>query len=354
MNKNILSFAEITTGQSASAGGKGGSLARLYQADFPIPAGFVILPAAFDGEDLTPEAWAEVLQRIRSMRTVDPDISFAVRSSALSEDSAAASFAGEFETLLNMRLDEDIHEAVKTVYRSRNSERVREYSRVKGENGTEEIAVIVQRLVKADSSGVLFTANPVTGQRGEAVLTATWGLGEAIVGGLVTPDTYIINKQDCRIIKREIADKQVMTVLLENGTEEQPVPKNLRRAPVLLDIQAIELVRLGMRVEKLYGMPMDIEWVCTEGKILLVQARPITALPDPEPPAPTVWELPAGQYSALRNNIVELMPKPLSPLFDTLGTGSDQHQPGQPGGVLPWQAGYHAERNRHISERVRL
>ena len=104
---------------------------------------------------------------------------------------------------------------------------------------------MVQQLVKGESSGVLFTANPVTGQRGQAMLTATWGLGEAIVGGLVTPDTLIIDKQSGRILTRDIADKQVMTVLLKSGTEEQPVPEKQRRAAVLSDAQVAELVRAG-------------------------------------------------------------------------------------------------------------
>ena len=128
------------------------------------------------------------------LRAGEPDISFAVRSSALSEDSTNASFAGEFETVLNVQSDTDIHKAVLTVYHSRMSERVQAYSLVKGIDTDHEIAVVVQQLVKAESSGVLFTANPVTGQRDEAMLTAAWGLGEAIVGGMVTPDTFIVNK----------------------------------------------------------------------------------------------------------------------------------------------------------------
>ena len=322
MSNLILSFNEISTEMQAEAGGKGGSLARLYQAGYPVPAGFVILPSAFDGEDITPQAWAEVQQQLTLLRAPDPNISFAVRSSALSEDSANASFAGEFETVLNMHSDEDIHKAILTVYRSRNSERVQAYSKVKGMDATHEIAVVVQQLVKAESSGVLFTANPVTGQRDQAILTATWGLGEAIVGGMVTPDTLIVNKQTGGILTREIADKQVMTVPLKSDTEEQPVPEKKRRAPVLSDAQVFGLVQLGTRIEALYSMPMDIEWVSAENKIWLVQARPITTLPEPEPPAPTNWKLPKGQYAAMRNNIVELMPSPLTPLFDTLGRGT--------------------------------
>ncbi len=319
MSANILSFDEISAGQRLFAGGKGGSLARLYQAGFPVPAGFVILPAAFQGEDLIPQAWGETQNQLACLRASDPHISFAVRSSALSEDSAEASFAGEFETLLNMRTDEDVHRAILEVYHSRENERVQAYSQARGIDLSHEIAVVVQQLVNAESSGVLFTANPVTGQRDQAMLTAAWGLGEAIVSGKVTPDTLLVDKQTGHILTREIADKQVMTVSLQDGTTDQPVPEEKRRAPVLSEAQVAELVRLGVEVEQEYHLPMDIEWVTAKEKIHLVQARPITALPAPEPPPPTVWKLPKGQYAAMRNNIVELMPNPLTPLFDTLG-----------------------------------
>ena len=319
MSNHVLSFDEISAEQRPLAGGKGGSLARMFQAGYPVPAGFVILPSAFDGEDLTAQAWAMVQQHVDRLRSTAAELSFAVRSSALSEDSANASFAGEFETVLNVRTDEQIRQAILTVYRSRNSERVQAYSRAKGIDSTHQIAVVIQQLVRAESSGVLFTANPVTGQRGQAMLTATWGLGEAIVGGMVTPDTLILNKRTGCVETREIADKRVMTALRQNGTAEQPIPEKMRRAPAISDEQAAELVHLGGQIEDLYGMPMDIEWVCAENKLMIVQARPITALPEPEPPAPTRWKLPKGQYAAMRNNIVELMPDPLTPLFDTLG-----------------------------------
>ncbi|MCP4543419.1 MAG: hypothetical protein GY832_40420 [Chloroflexi bacterium] len=139
------------------------------------------------------------------------------------------------------------------------------------------------------------------------------------MGGLATPDTLIVDKATGRTLTREIADKQVTTVLLDHGTEEQPTSETMRRASVLSDKQAAKLVELGMQIETLYGMPMDIEWTLTDGAFAIVQVRPITTLPDPEPPIPTEWKLPKGMYSAMRNNIVELMIDPLTSLFDTLG-----------------------------------
>jgi pyruvate,water dikinase len=181
------------------------------------------------------------------------------------------------------------------------------------------LAVVVQMLVHAEAAGILFTANPVTGARGEALISAAWGLGEAIVGGLVTPDTLTVDKATGQVLTRETADKQVMTVLLESGTEEHPVPESLHQVPVLTDQQAAELVRLGMRIEQLYMMPMDIEWTLAENKFAIVQARPITALPEPEAPIPTEWKLPNPKGQYMRGSVVDLMPDPVSPLFATLG-----------------------------------
>jgi len=331
MSDIVKSFDELTAEQQAHAGGKGGSLARLYQAGYPVPDGFVILPSAFVDDELAPKAWTQVQVHLNRLRGTDDQadtrrpIPFAVRSSAMSEDSAQASFAGEFETVLNVCTDEEIRTAIHTVYHSRQNERVQAYSQAKGLSATHEVAVVVQQLVLAQSSGVLFTANPVTGQRDQAMISASWGLGEAIVGGLVTPDTLIVDKATGRVLARETADKQVMTVLLGSGTEEQPVPEALRRAPVLSDGEAAGLVRLGARIEADYGMPMDVEWTLAEGAFAIVQARPITALPaeaqlpEPEPPVPTEWKLPKGKTIAMRNNIVELMADPLTPLFGTLG-----------------------------------
>ncbi len=319
MSRVIQSFGELTAEQQARAGGKGGALARLYQSGYPTPDGFVILPTAFADDGLTSEAWNQTQAYLDRLRGGDCAVPFAVRSSAMGEDSAQASFAGEFETVLNVVTDEDVHRAILTVYHSRRNERVQAYSQAQGLDGSREIAVIVQRLVYAERAGVLFTAHPVTGRRDQAMISAAWGLGEAVVGGLVTPDTLVVAKATGRVLSRETADKQVMTVRAGSGTEERPVPEAQRRAPVLSDEQAAELVRWGARIEADYRMPMDIEWAWAEGEFFILQARPITALPLPEPPPPSEWKLPEGAYMAMRNNIVELMADPLAPLFATLG-----------------------------------
>jgi pyruvate,water dikinase len=125
----------------------------------------------------------------------------------------------------------------------------------------------------------LFTVNPVNGRRDQIVINAAWGLGEAIVGGAVTPDTVIVDKTTERIVECETADKHVMTVCVEGGTAEQATPAHLRYAPTLRDSQVIALARLGARIETLYAMPMDMEWTLAQNEFAIVQARPITALP---------------------------------------------------------------------------
>jgi pyruvate,water dikinase len=180
------------------------------------------------------------------------------------------------------------------------------------------LAVVVQRMVPSDAAGILFTANPVGGQRDQTVINASWGLGEAIVGGLVTPDTVVLDTASGRIVSRETADKQVMTVAGETGTQGQPVPETRRRQPVLDDGEAADLARFGAQIEQLYGVPQDVEWARSQGEFFIMQARPITALPDAQVEAPTDWTVPDPESLYTRSSIVELLPDPLSPLFATM------------------------------------
>jgi phosphohistidine swiveling domain-containing protein len=316
--RKVHPFSEMTAGNHSRAGGKGGSLAKMYQAGLPVPDGFVILPGAFEDDDMPSDVWEQVTANLQNLRKPEGEQAFAVRSSASGEDSVEASFAGEFETVLNVFSDEEVHEAILKVHNSGQSERVRAYSMARGIESRLDVAVIVQKLVEAESSGVLFTANPVTGERDQAMITATWGLGEAVVGGLVTPDTLTVNKKDGQIVSKEIPEKKVMTVRLKRGTREEPVPDDMRNVPVLSAEQVKELNRLGVQIEEFFQMPMDIEWTLHEGRFSIVQARPITSLPEPGPPAPTEWKLPSRGV-AMRNNIVELMAAPLTPLFGSLG-----------------------------------
>jgi pyruvate,water dikinase len=151
------------------------------------------------------------------------------------------------------------------------------------------------------------------------VINAAWGLGEAIVGGLVSPDTIVADKATGKVKKVDVAEKTVITVLTESGTRDDPLDDARRSSRVMKDADVVALVDIARRIESFYGSPQDIEWCHAKGNFYIVQSRPITALPEPEIPAPTEWKLPKGDYAAMRNNIVELMADPLSPLFATLG-----------------------------------
>jgi phosphohistidine swiveling domain-containing protein len=336
-------------------GGKGVSLARLVRAGLPVPNGFYVTTTAYqefvaanalqphileslkDIDAAAPATFETVSLRIGKLfaaarmpaglesairqayrnlgsqnRKHAQPLAVAVRSSATAEDLPEASYAGQQETYLNVRGEDAILEAVQKCWASLWTGRAIAY-RLRQNISPEAVAlgVVVQVLVPAEAAGVLFTANPVTGRRSEAVINAAWGLGEAIVGGQVTPDSITVDRSTERVVQRETAEKQVMTVRTESGTQEQPTPAALKNKAVLSDRQASELVRYGAQIEELYGMPMDIEWALADGKFAILQARPITSLGE----APLEWKLPHPKGIYMRTSVVDLMPDPLSPLF---------------------------------------
>lgn len=254
MSNMIGTFKELREEQRPMAGGKGGALARLYQAGFPVPDGFVILPAAFAGDELTPVAWTEAQAQLARMRDGDGRTAFAVRSSALSEDSALASFAGEFETVLDVHTDDMILNAIHAVRRSRKSERVKAYSQAKGMDFAHEVAVVVQRLVRADISGILFTADPVTGSHMAMSGNFIYGLGEELVSGEADPYPFTLSR-----------------------------PKGRYEGPTELKRFSRKLFKMGLRLEKELGCPQDIEWAIVDRKLFLLQSRPITTLVSYDP-----------------------------------------------------------------------
>ena len=184
----------------------------------------------------------------------------AVRSSATAEDLPELSFAGQQETYLNVQGVPAVLAAVQRCWGSLWTPRAIGYRLQHGiYQQTVRLAVVVQRLVPAEAAGILFTADPVSGKRDHALISASWGLGEAVVGGMVTPDSLTVEKASGRVLDRNTADKQVMTVRTASATEEQPVPEALRRMPVLDDAAVARLTVLGAQIEKLYNQPMDIE-----------------------------------------------------------------------------------------------
>ncbi len=266
-------------------GGKASSLCRLA-AGHPVPPGFSITAAAYaqaqgEGEPAVP-AWLrdEIAAAYRRLgeRAGASDPPVAVRSSALDEDGAAASFAGQHETYLNVVGAQAVAEAVARCWASLRSARAAEYRRRQGLRSEAGIAVLVQQLVPADASAVVFSANPVTGNPDEAVVNASWGLGESLVGGTTTPDTYVIRKRGLVLAARRIGAKERMTVLAPGGTREVDVPRLLRGRPSLTDAQALEMARLAISLERKLGYPVDVECAFHEGRLYLLQCRPITTL----------------------------------------------------------------------------
>jgi phosphohistidine swiveling domain-containing protein len=337
-------------------GGKGASLAKLATAGLPVPAGFHITTDAYRRFVATNELQERILAAVATVNADQPaqleaasqqierlfaqgtmpleiatmiregyaelggsDLPVAVRSSATAEDLPEMSFAGQQETYLNMHGEAMVLDAVKRCWASLWTARAIGY-RMRNNIAPADIAlaVVVQKLIPADASGILFTANPLNGNQHEVMINAAWGLGEAIVSGQVTPDTIVVNKDSGTITSQEIAEKSVMTVRTLDGTHEEPVPSEKRTQPALTAQQAAELARIGTRIEQLYGRPMDIEWAIQDGELFVVQARPITALPEP-PTAPLEWELPQPKGRYARSSVMELLPDPLSPLFATLG-----------------------------------
>jgi pyruvate,water dikinase len=271
-------------------GGKAASLSRLA-AVHQVPPGFVVTTHAFaSARDAAPEEPApRVPERVRSeiaaayealsRRSGDAPASVAVRSSAVDEDGAHASFAGQHETYLNVVGADAVVEAVERCWASAVTERALAYRRQHGLtiDGV-RLAVLVQLLVSADVAAVVFSANPLTGARDEVVVNASWGLGESIVGGTVTPDAYVVRKRDLAVTGRLIADKRRMTVSVPDGSREVDVPRFMRGQPALNDRSAAALARLAIDLEAATGWPVDVECAFQGESLYLLQCRPITTL----------------------------------------------------------------------------
>lgn len=261
-------------------GAKAANLARLAGAGFLVPPGLVVTPAA-EGR------WGEARGRLLELASWLGASRFAVRSSGTAEDLEGASFAGQYETVLGVPL-EGLPGAVREVFSSAAAPRVSAYKATRGEASTDvgrsRMAVLVQVMVEAEASGVAFTADPVTGEREEAVVTAVRGLGERLVSGESAGEEWAV--RDGEAIRRRYSESAISAE------------------------QAVEVARMARRVEEYFGSPQDVEWAISDDKLYLLQARPMTALPEPvgwEPPVPGYW---------MRNfRLGEWLPEAMTPLF---------------------------------------
>jgi len=337
-------------------GGKGKSLARMASAGMPVPEGFYLTTAAYKdfvekndlqktiinlakpeiiGRTLSFESAAKRIQELikeaemlneieNQVRQAyglldgqDPPV--AVRSSANAEDLPDLSFAGQQDTYLNVRGDEALIKAIRDCWASLWTPRAISYRHQMGiEQDVVAMAVVVQIMVPSDVSGILFTANPVNGERSEFIINSSFGLGEAVVGGQVTPDTYVVDRKTKNVKERIIGPKAQKIVYRGNqGTELQDVSEKERNKSSLSEELLKELSSTALEVENLFnGVPQDIEWAISDEKLWMLQSRPITNLP-PQP-IEVIWEPTPPARILARRQIVENIPDPCSPLFDEL------------------------------------
>lgn len=301
-----------------AAGGKGASLCRMARAGLPVPQGFIVCSEMFntfmeqgglgnfvleklDTIDFTSNAsLISVAEEIRN-RIIDTPMPeamarsivdfytkmgngrepVAVRSSGTAEDLDDASFAGQQETFLFVVGSDNVVSYIKACWASLYNDRAIFYRREKHfDERSISIAVVVQRMINAQKAGVMFTSNPITNDHNTVVLEATWGLGETIVSGLVTPDNLWIDKRSGEVTTEYISEKETMVVRLneQGGTKEMPVPDELREIPVLSESERNKLVDLARTIEDFYKKPQDIEWAIVDGEVYLLQSRPITTM----------------------------------------------------------------------------
>jgi len=310
MPRVLKRIESVVPRRAAGYGGKARGLAALARAGFPVPAAYAmpgwvgdsffssVLEIADRPRALlqTPHVPDERLQgiaeRVREatlpqdvVRSVgdallamrdEGAISFAVRSSAMHEDQEGASAAGMHATLLNLIREDEVLDAIKVCWSSLFRPRVLSYLRALGEDTPVSVGVVIQAMVPAEVSGVLFTANPLTGDAGEVVINAAYGLGSSVVDGRVTPDTYRVDKATGQLRDRIIGDKAQQTLLERSGgVRDVAVAPAEREVPALSEQQLLHLSDLASRVESHFGNARDVEWAIAEREIYVLQARPV-------------------------------------------------------------------------------
>jgi phosphoenolpyruvate synthase/pyruvate phosphate dikinase len=347
----ILDIADIRGPMLPEVGGKAANLGELASAGLPVPPGFCLTTAAYldaltaigmegvftalrdvgaaDLDELNVLAArarslvldvgvpAEISQAIRAAYGgLGENVPVAVRSSATAEDLPFASFAGQQDTFLNVVGIDAVLDAVSRCWASLWTDRAVSYRTINGiDHASVALAVVVQEMVDSVTAGVMFTANPVTGKRHQAVIDASPGLGEAVVSGAVNPDQYVVDLPSGAILKRTVGDRQVeIRSVPGGGTERVPGSLTAEGAdpqPCLSDREIRALADLGRRVEKHYGAPQDTEWAIDDaGTLWLTQARPITTLypqPTRTPPAP-------GEHAFLNFSLAQGLTRPLTPM----------------------------------------
>jgi pyruvate,water dikinase len=269
---DIVHFSEIQADQEALVGGKGLSLGLMTQAGLPVPAGFVVTTQAYRNSPqlmMKPSLEKVIIEAYQKLGGG----AVAVRSSATGEDGAETSFAGQQETILGVEGEADLLSAISRCWKSLGSERAKAYRQRQGiADESVSMAVVVQKLIDAEVAGVMFTTDPLDATGQAMRIEASWGLGETVVSGRVTPDRFQIHRETLAILSQQIARKEI----LRTRQEEKPVPPELQNTLCLSEAQVKVIAELGLKVQNFYQAPRDIEWGWAEGQCWLLQARPIT------------------------------------------------------------------------------
>ena len=341
----IKNFVQISKTDTETAGGKGASLGEMIQAGIPVPGGFVILSNTFDRfideTDLNVEIDAvldevnieeihtveNASEKIKAMilsKEMPEDIKaeilkfyknldckfVAVRSSATSEDSASAAWAGQLDSFLNTT-DETLLGNVKKCWASLFTPRAIFYRFEKKLNKDKiSVAVVVQKMVDSEESGIAFSVHPVTQDKNQIIIEAGFGLGEAIVSGSITPDSYVVDKQEFNILDINV-NKQTKALYKKiKGGNEWKELKEKGKKQVLNKKEIVELSKLIVKIEKHYGFPCDIEWAKEKGKFYIVQSRPITTLQEKQQEKTKRYTIIANDFQSplVRNEIWCLLP----------------------------------------------
>ncbi len=312
-SKFIKTFNQISKKDISIAGGKGVNLKKLIKIKIPVPSGFVILATTFEKfleetdinveieamwdriniEDIkSVEENSEILRDLIIKAKIPKNIRkkilnafkelkakyVAVRSSATTEDSKINSWAGELETHLNTT-EENLLENIKKCWASLYTSRAIFY-RVQRKLKRKQIsvAVVIQKMIQSEISGVCFTVHPVTKDKNQIIIEAAWGLGEIIVSGQITPDTYVIDKRNLKILDANVNEQKKMIIKMGNQNKTIVVPKIKQFRQKLSSKKIIELAKLCTKIEKHYKNPQDIEWALEKNKFYIIQSRPITTL----------------------------------------------------------------------------
>ncbi len=314
MNIFVLPFTKLKKKDVGIAGGKGASLGEMTQAKLSVPPGFVILASTFDKfleeTDLNMEIEAQIkkvkhtdinsvekasktIQDLIGDQNVPKDISeavlkefkklkcqwVAVRSSATAEDSSIASWAGELDTFLYID-EKNLIDNVKKCWASLFTPRAIFYRFEKELHKVNvSVAVVIQKMIDSEVSGVAFSVHPVTEDRNQMIIEAGYGLGEAIVSGIITPDSYVVHKKEGTILDINIATQAKQIIMkLGGGSVLKSVPKNIQDKQKLTGKEIIELAEVIKKIEKHYKCPQDVEWAYQKNKLYILQSRPITTL----------------------------------------------------------------------------